>query len=233
MRRRSMLILGIALALLFAANGWAAQERIFRFAGVSVNPTGDLRMEESETLPLGDGTTLVAQEIGIVEADSAFGFCLDFEQKLTDLVGLGVTLMYSEPDITLDATGTAQIVDDLTGTVLLEFTESASMTGSGDMMPLLIGPNFHFGPSEKVDLYAGPFIGYVFYGDVTIEGESTSVKDDFTYGAVMGLDVPFGEKGLAFSASARYMVTEAEPRDDNQALDIDPVTFLAGLGYSF
>lgn len=39
--------------------------------------------------------------------------------------------------------------------------------------------------------------------------------------------------GLAFSASARYMVTEAEQRDRTDALDIDPVTLLVGVGYRF
>lgn len=233
MRSRNILALGATLALLFAGTGWASEGRIIRFAGVSVNPTGDLRIDESQSVPLGDGTTLVAQEFGTVEADSAFGFCLDFEEPITDRIGLGFTLMYAEPDIDLRATETVQIVDDATGAVLSQGTVSASVTGSGNMTPLLVGPNFHFGPSDKVDLYAGPFLGYVFYGDVTIENERISVDDDFAYGAVLGLDVPFGEGGFAFSASARYMVTEAQPRDENEALDIDPVTLLVGVGYRF
>ncbi len=141
--------------------------------------------------------------------------------------------MFAEPEIGLQAAWTSRMVDDATDTVLSEDRGSLSRRGSGDMMPLLVGSNFHFGVSDRVDLYAGPFVGYVFYGHITIEEEQTAVEDDFAYGAVMGLDVPFGKGSAVFSASARYMITKAEPEEGGAAIDMDPVTLLVGLGYRF
>lgn len=233
MRWRSVLLLGAALVLLFAAAGTASQGRILRFAGASMNPTGDLPVEGSETIPLGDRTTLVETWRGSAEAKSAFGFCLDFEERFNDLLGLGVTLMYAEPEVGLAVTATTQLIDDATGAVLSESTGSVARRGSGEMTPLLVGPNFHFGPNDNVDLYAGPFLGYVFYGDITIEDDRAVIEDDLAYGAVMGVDVPFGKGSLAFSASARYMVTKAEAKEGGDGIDIDPLTLLVGLGYRF
>ena len=230
---RIILVAGTVLMAGVAAQ--ASEGYIVRFAGASVHPTNDLQIDERESLPLGDGTTLETYTRLSVEADSAFGFCIDFERRFNDLFGLGFTVMRAEHDVDAAGDGTVRIVDDGTGIVLVDQSESLTMPlGAVDMTPILLGANFHFGGNEKVDLYAGPFIGLIDFGDLTFEGERVGFKDEFAYGATLGMDVPFGKGGAAFSASARYMVAGAESDEvDSDTLDVDPLVVLVGVGYRF
>lgn len=221
------------VALLAGGPAWAAKGSILRFGGASVNPTGDLRVAESESVPLGDGTTLVVNAVANVEADSAFGFCIDFERRLSDLMGLNFTVMRANHDINFNTTAEGQIVDDATGAVLFRISETEAATGDASMNPVLVGANFHFGNGGRADFYGGPFVGYVFFDSLELEGERVGVKDDFAYGAVLGVDVPFRNGKLAFSAAARYMVADAKPEDEDVALEIDPVIVQFGVGYRF
>ncbi len=85
-----------------------------------------------------------------------------------------------------------------------------------------------------MDLYAGPFVGLVQFGDLAFEGDRIGFKDEFAYGATLGLDVPFGQGKAAFSASARYMVAGAETDEiDSDTIDLDPLVVLFGMGYRF
>lgn len=233
MNLRRVLILAGALALVAGA-AQAASSNIFRFAGASVHPTGDLTTQDSETLALGDGTTMTFTGRTTVDPDSAFGFCLDFEHRYSDRFGLGVTLMRSDHDLEASGTETLRLVDDATGAVLLDLTTSLSATASVDMTPFLLGANFHFASGDKVDVYAGPFLGYVTFGDLMFEGERTTLKDDMAYGGTLGLDVPVGSGKMALSAAVRYMVAKVETDEpDSEALDVDPFTLTFGVGYKF
>ena len=72
------------------------------------------------------------------------------------------------------------------------------------------------------------------FDDIVFEGDRTSLKDEFAYGGTLGVDVPFGKGQAAFSAAVRYMVAAAEPNEpDSQALDIDPLVLMVGVGYQF
>ena len=229
-----LLVLGI-LVLAAAAGAAAREGYIVRFAGASIHPTGDLSLDESDSIPLGDGTTLEERIQATVEADSAFGFCIDFERRFNDRFGLGFTVMRAEHDIAMSGRGSVTVRDDATNAVLVQVSESLDMPlGDVDMTPILVGANFHFGGSEKLDLYAGPFIGLIDFGDLTFEGERLAFKDEFAWGATLGLDVPFGQGGGAFSAAARYMIAGAEVDEvDSDTMEIDPLVVMFGLGYRF
>lgn len=223
-----------ALLMLVAGAATATEGPLLRIVGASVNPTGDLRQTESDSIPLGDGTTLTLVEQIDVEADNAFGFCVDFEYRFNELFGLDFALMNADPDVDLTGTETARLTDDATNTILFESTDTIAAQASSGMTPLLVGSNFHFGGSEKVDLYGGPFVGWIFFDDIELLGERVDVKDDFAYGATLGLDVPFGQGGMMFSGAVRYMIASAETDEpDSATLDIDPWIVLLGLGYSF
>lgn len=225
----------VVLALVASGAAWAAESNIIRFAGASVNPTGELRVAEFDVIPLGDGTTLRVSEDILFDPDNAFGFCIDFEHRFSDRFGLGVTVMRSDHDLNARGSATATITDDATNTVLFSQTETISLTAGVDMTPVLVGANFHFGPNGKVDLYAGPFLGYVTFGDIVFENEREALKNEVAYGAVVGLDVPLGDRPAAFSVAARYMIASVEPDEPgvNQALDVDPWVLMFGVGYTF
>lgn len=231
---KSRLLILVAAGLLVAGAAQAREDYILRFAGASVNPTGDLRVDESEVVPLGDGTTLFADGNLSVEPDNAFGFCVDVERRVNDLMGISLTLMQTDHDLDAAATETVRIVDDATGAVLFQVTDSMSVSAGSEMTPLLVGTNFHFGPNEKVDLYAGPFVGWIWYDDINLAGERISIDNDWTYGAVVGVDVPFGESKLSFSGAFRYMIATATPDEpDPVDLELDPWIAMVGVGYSF
>jgi outer membrane protein W len=104
------------------------------------------------------------------------------------------------------------------------------------VMPLLAGVNFHLLQQSRVDLYVGPTIGYVLYGDFGVEDESLSIDDDFTWGATVGVDVPFGTKGWMFTGALRYLDTEASPEEmgpGDAALDVSPWIVQVSAGYRF
>lgn len=235
MRIGKTLAVVVVLMPIAAGAAPASEGYIVRFAGASVNPTGDLRIDESDSFPLGDGTTLEEEVRAAVEADRAFGFCVDIERRFNDLFGLGFTIMRADHDIDISGTETVRIRDDATGTILLEQTERLAISpGSVDMTPLLVGANFHFGGSEKVDLYAGPFVGLIDFGDLTFEGESVGFKNELAYGATLGVDVAFGESKAGLSASARYMIAGAETDEvPSDTVDLDPLVVMFGLGYRF
>ncbi len=231
---RLSIVLIALIALMLVATASPAANNILRFAAASVQPTGDLTTRESDTIPLGDGTTLISSEEVHIEAADAFGFSLDFEHRFPGRFGLGLTLLQANHDVEATGSGTAQIVDDATGAVLLEFSEQFSANAEADMTPFLVGANYHFRNEGEADVYAGPFLGWVMFDDLTLEGERISLKDDFAYGAVVGIDYPLGDGALAFSASLRYMVAAAKPDEpDSETLDIDPFVLMFGIGYGF
>lgn len=231
---RARTVLTVLTGLMLLAGASQATNNIIRFSGASIRPTGELSMMESETLPLGDGTTLITSERLDVEAESTFGFCLDYEHRFPGRFGLGLTLMRANHDVHATGSGSGRIVDDATGIVLINISEDFSATADVDMTPLLVGANYHFAKGGNADVYAGPFLGWVMFGDFVLQGERTSIEDEFAYGATLGVDLPFGGGQAAFSAALRYMVAAAVPNEpDPQALDIDPFILVFGIGYQF
>ncbi len=113
------------------------------------------------------------------------------------------------------------------------------------MFPLTLSTRFHLVNHQALDVYCGPLLGYVLYGDFKtpdfgIGANSYSVKNGFTYGALAGLDVPLGNTNWQFSSSIRYLKTRADideayqhVEDMNAKIDINPIVFQAGIGYRF
>jgi outer membrane protein W len=104
-----------------------------------------------------------------------------------------------------------------------------------------IGPNFHLTPNRKVDLYFGPFLGYVELDGATYQVLGTTVRtdgeDEFTWGAQLGLDVPAASK-WAFTAGIRYLdlsydLEEGANEADDLELSLDPLIFTVGVAYRF
>ena len=103
----------------------------------------------------------------------------------------------------------------------------ATFVGTGDAF------SRRYGQTNAL-VEAGPIRLMIDFGSLTVEGETTTFKDEFAYGATFGLDVPFGQGSAAFSASARYMIAGAETDEpDSDTLDLDPLVVLFGLGYRF
>lgn len=241
MNRRTpvlVLALGLAVATLATvpANAAGAGSNVFRFGAAYVSPSGDLTEHTSETTAAGGGLLFVTDLTLKAEAQDTLGFGASYEHLVTDRVGVEVSVLYSDLDIDVTADGTVQLVDAATGQVLV--TDSASDSVSGNLSASLVtaGFNYHFG-NGPVDWYAGVFAGWAFFGDVKFPDGAATIDDDFTWGAGVGLDVPFGSgtSGWLFNASLRYYkvsakVKESDVRDE---VGLDPIVLQAGVGYSF
>jgi outer membrane protein W len=127
------------------------------------------------------------------------------------------------------------------GSVELSSGTTGSYVRVSAVAPLMIGFNFHLTPDKPVDFYVGPMLGLVRYSDVEYRagfGEvstTVSVENDFAWGAIAGLEIPFGKSGWRVQGSLRYIETDI--RDSGGPISInsefDPLIVTIGIGYRF
>jgi outer membrane protein W len=213
----------LALVVLVASIPVMADQgdKIIRFGVAYVSPSGDY----TETFD--DGLFF---EKFTIEADGAIGPYFGFEFMVTDLIGIDATLLFTDHDV--DA-GMLEIYD---GEVV--FDEQMKI-GTITSMPLFFSVHFHVVQNSALDFYIGPTIGYIFYGDMEFlpefEEGKIPIKDDFGYGLVTGIDVPFGGAGWNFSTALRYILSDAETDEDSlegsdDSIGIDPLILHVGVG---
>ncbi len=150
-------------------------------------------------------------------------------------MGVELGAQWSENDLELRLAG-----EMFCGATFCTLTDS----DSARPLTLSLGLDVHLTPGRRADLYLGPVLAYVLYSDPTFraldETLRVSIDDDFAWGGVVGLDVPFGDRGWHFSGSIRYLRAEADAtaRDDEgeagtASLDFDPLAVAVGFGYRF
>lgn len=174
-----------------------------------------------------------------VGADDDIGFGLSAEYRYSPRLGFEFGVLQASPETT----------------VTLEDSElGLSLTARDDpsIRPLTAGVNWYLTPQSNLDLYVGAFLAYVLYDDLTfdlnaeipVNGEvivvseraRVDVDNDFSYGAVLGLDIPIGTLGWALAASVRYIETDLDSTDDDgdqETLAVDPLIVTLGVRYSF
>ncbi len=155
-----------------------------------------------------------------LEADNAVGVSLGYEHVFIDRIGLDFNLAFSKHDLEISSPIQSGTVGDV------------------DMfMPVTAGVNFHLIRNNIVDFYAGPFAGYVLYGDIDPTESDlavVSIENDFAFGGVVGLDVSLTGKGLILTSALKYIQTTAEPEVPSfSEIDIDPWVIQVGLGFRF
>jgi len=176
-----------------------------------------------------DGTS-----VGLT-GDAGFGLGLAVEYPANERVGVELGAQWSENDLQLELRG-----EMFCGSAFCAVTATDSVRP----LTLSLGLNFHLTPERGADLYVGPVLGYVLYPDADFramgEAVEVSIDDDLAWGGVIGLDVPFGDRGWQFSASIRYLQANADAtgRDDEgeagrASIDLDPLTVAVGVGYRF
>ena len=238
--RKLTVVATVFLALIIASSFAFAEagKSNIRFGLQYVSPTGDLKVTDTGTETIVDPPgELVFDYEDKLEADSAIGLFFGYEYMFTDMIGLDFGLGYSKHDVDDTFCYTETFTPEVGEPEIID--ESGKETiGDVSMMPLTVGVNFHMSKSDKVDFYAGPFIGYVMYGDLSAKEadmEDIKLKSDFGYGVTFGLDVPFGGKGWMFSTALKYLSTKAEIDEEgvDEALDVNPWILQIGVGYTF
>jgi len=107
--------------------------------------------------------------------------------------------------------------------------------------PFTVGLNVHLTPDHLLDVYAGPLLALVSYSSVDVQttignaSTSVSVDNDVGLGAILGLDVPIGERGWLIQTNLRYVDTDIENSGGVILInsEFDPLIFSVGFGYRF
>lgn len=237
MRKTGVVVLALCMVGAWSVADAADGKNVFRFGGAFVSPTGDLSGEDSVSEDLGDGTMLSIEGTLTLEPQSEIALLLAYERRFTDLFGLEFVVWNAKHDLDGRFQGEYWLLDSDTGELIetgpLQFTETL---GDVKMTPLTAGINFHLTRQSRFDLYVGPTIGYVSYGDLGVGEEKLSLDGDFTWGATVGVDLPFGAKGWMFTGALRYLDTEASPDElgpGDESLDVSPWVVQVSAGYRF
>lgn len=238
MRKLNWIVAVLITFGMWSIAGAADQKNVVRFGGAYVSPTGDLSGEDSFSEDLGDGTTLAFAGSLTLESQSAASPFLGYERRFTDLLGLEFTVWSADHDVDGRLQGTAWLLDSNTGELIsvasLDVTEKV---GKVSVTPLTAGLNFHLTPRSRADVYLGPFVSYVLYGDFEVEGaDSMAIDDDFAFGGVVGVDIRLGSGGWILTGAGRYLDTSASPKDlgpGDDPLDVKPWVVQVSAGVKF
>lgn len=188
---------------------------VFRFFGAGADTSGDTVMvgpnRQNPSDPL---SPFVTTKRSIGDGD---GFGLGIERLINSRYG-----------IELDA-----VFLGLDGSRVVDIGTEWTMSNPGvDLDALSLGLNFHLTPEKKVDVFVGPFVSNVSFGDGAFNATEPSFGDEFGLGAKLGADWYFGwESNWALSTAVRYLPLTAG--DDGNEFDVDPLVGTVGLGYRF
>lgn len=203
---RTIVLVAAAVVALswIAAPAWAeAGDMRLRFGVLESFPSDELK-EPGETIKL----------------DDAVGFFVGFEYMVSDLIGVEPELSFANHDV--------KVTDAAVPDFDLGDIDYRALTGT---------VNFHVVAKEKWNLHLGPTVGYVFWGDLktTFLGGSEEIGADgeFTYGANVGLGVPFGDRPWGFSAALTYLFSDLTLDGGSSDLGVDPIQVKLGISYEF
>jgi outer membrane protein W len=149
------------------------------------------------------------------EADDSTGVFASVEFRVTKRFGIEPGIGFAEHDIDVK-----------------EPPFPTVDAGDTSWMALTVNGNFHLLPERKLDLYAGPTVGYVFWGDLESAAPSISTDDEPALGVNVGLDVPIGDTPWSFAAAVRYLATDLSIQGGAD-IGIDPFQIKAGLARNF
>lgn len=192
----------------FVFQAWAEKgDMRIQFGIQAITPTDDLKEIDELT-----------QEAQTTEIDEAVGFQAAFEYMVTNLIGVEPTIGFSTHDVEVEQTGVPEL-----------------QLGEIDLMALSANLNFHFLRESRVDLYAGPTVGYALWGDLESDvfQMDFSTDDEFIYGVNLGLDVPFGDSSWEFAAAFGLLFTDVSVEGSPSDIGMDPMVLKIGASYKF
>jgi outer membrane protein W len=153
-------------------------------------------------------------EDGTVETDNALGAGLVFEIRQEHYFGVEIGFLATRFDF--------------------KVTQTDEVFAQAIVVPLTIGVDFHLlRRNVNPDLYITPLVSYNLWGDLESvdTDEKIKIDNEWGYGAVLGLDIPLGERGWQINLALRYLRMSASVGPD--AFDVDPVFGEIGFGYRF
>lgn len=163
--------------------------------------------------------TPTLREKSWVDAGKVFGASVEY--KPTDKLGIELGVMLADQDAHWEFdTESVWLMDEQ----------------SLDTRIFTLGVNWHLlDPAAAVDLFVGPYVAFASYDTLEFRdgslGRTIDYDNETTFGAQLGLGVPFGDSPVSFQAAIRYIALDAD--DENFDLGIDPLIGTVGIGFRF
>ncbi len=203
---KKILLLALVISFVTALPTLAADTKsTFRFNLGYFTATGD----HKETVDFGAGPVDTK-----VKFEGAIGAGIGYEYRVNDMIGVEVGLKYFKPDLKFSALG-------------------VDVKNGSKFMPLTVAALFHVTQGSSFDFFLGPEVAYVWYGDVTIEGETIKFKKEFTWGVKAGIDIPFNPQ-WSFNATVEYLGAKSKVDvSDGPDINAKPVLIMVGAAVKF
>jgi len=190
-------------------------------------PVWLLRLDLSWVDPSGD---FVTADVGGTTAsagfDTGFGGGVRGEYQFSDRYGVEIGVL---------GAGSVDVASGIFGGTVGSAVQVSSFA------LFTVGLNVHLTQDAPIDLYVGPLLALVSYDSVDVRTTigtattSVSVDNDVGLGAILGLDVPIGERGWLIQTNLRYVDTDIENSGGIILInsEFDPLIFSVGFGYRF
>ena len=157
--------------------------------------------------------------------NAEIGAMIAMEYRLSNRVGLEMGVAYAQsPDIDDDTNGNGDSIGE----------------GPG-FLPVYAGVNFYVMDSQHLDVYLGPRVAFVTFGDfdLNIDGQRTAfeVDNEMAWGATAGIDYRFGEGRWSVTAEATYLNVDMEITNEStravSSNKFDPLMITLGATFRF
>ena len=157
--------------------------------------------------------------------NAEIGTMVALEYRLTKRIGLEIGTAYAEtPEINDDANSNGDSIGE----------------GPG-FLPVYAGANFYIMDSQHLDVYVGPRLAFVNFGDfnLDIDGQDTKfeVDSEFAWGATAGIDYQFGKGRWSVTAEATYLNVDMEISNKTTGTvssnEFDPLMVTLGATFRF
>lgn len=193
------------------------------------------------------------RETSTTEADggSAFGLQAGYEFRPVQRLGIALAAEAVSVDMGFREIREVESFDFISGDFVTD-TARAGADGELSMTPVTLAAHVYLTRGSKVDVYVGPVVGYVFYGDLKedswfasfennpsaeVLGEPVKweLENDNIVGGIFGLDLNLGQGAGSFHVAAAYYDGSTVPKDEEAGfeIDVDPIVLRAGVVFRF
>jgi outer membrane protein W len=160
--------------------------------------------------PLSETEQNVGGVTQAIKASQEFGFNFGAEFRASPLLGIELDYLYAKHEVE---------------------GSSAGVLGETTFQPISATLNFHL-PAGMLDVYGGPTLAYVNWGDLEIPSSPTvEIDPETAFGLSVGADIGMAP-AFAITGGLRWLSLKAQPQGGG-SVDVNPLFARIGLAAKF